>query len=1074
MKPCSKYEERISEMLFGEIPENESQKLHIHMAACDGCMDFYLSLYETLEAGEGEDFSLSEDQKKEIFDVAEKLDKPIKKLSPLWTTGVSIAASIVVSGVVIVSSSQGRFSEYKSREATVEIDVVMEDVQEVELEAPLEELSKSSSYAYESRNETTVRKRIKKEAPRKEAISLKQKKTFNYDSFGKVDRDNTPADAAEPLITTVKIENIETNDAALEDSNDESPSTDDNMLDQAVSDVVVSPSAFTSPSVMGGRSRFGRAAEKRESFKEEEESLDLVIGEKIDAGGGVGGLDAGEDDLVGGIGDVSGGEDLKPGQNNTFQNGHVDAGPVFESLEDDPFAEADPFAEPADDPSSQTYTIKSGDSISTIYYNSDDTKNNKPGENSKLSISNNIDDYEVVIESKFIETDQKNLDDFGFQWKLQENKKKGDEVGAVRLQNEFQYDEKNGAIANKILLERAKTLYADRRFIEAKGALEKVLTNEPYNQDSVELLQRTNRKLFESGRMRRKAQHQEYLAEVEWKWSDPINLYEQLGKSIEKDKPKGDGVLRENPEIVFHGLYLQSKELIKSGKKEEAKEQIKEAVRWAKSIAKTPDNEKRLGELSAFLKEQEMHDKAGKLKSEMERLKKLSEQDGSKVKVAPVERPMLSTQEKPMSTFSIDVDTASYQMAKQVIQKGSRPDPLSIRAEEFINSFDYKYIAPKNKAFHVQSEVVNSPFHRGSKIMKIGVQGKRPGGDHRAASHFCFIVDTSGSMADESRLPMVKKVLPMIVNQMSPGDKVSLVSCGLNSRLELDYVDVKNADLVTRRIQSLNAVGATNLEASLIDGYGQILKHTKKGTYSRVILFSDGVANLGEKNADNILQTLSHAKAKGAGITVIGMGEEEYNDNFLETLADKGDGNYVFIGNNKEARKTFEEKFAATFHTIAYNVKIQVEFDPDQVSKYRLLGYENRRLKNKDFRNDKVDAGEVGSGQSVTAIYELEMTGRPSAKPMAEVRLRYRDAVDNKMHEFATPVLQKSYNIDFINSSAATRLSLLSGKFAEVLRDGGTSEGITANDLLKYARPLASEMNVPEVFELLNLIEKSR
>ena len=435
---------------------------------------------------------------------------------------------------------------------------------------------------------------------------------------------------------------------------------------------------------------------------------------------------------------------------------------------------------------------------------------------------------------------------------------------------------------------------------------------------------------------------------------------------------------------------------------------------------------------------------------------------------------MLLAQTQPVSTFSIDVDTASYQLAKQAIQSGRQVDPLTIRAEEFINYFEYDYAAPKDKAFAVDYEVANSPFHRSSQILRIGVQGKRPGGDHRAASHFCFIVDTSGSMAESNRLPMVQKVLPMIIKQMSVGDRVSLISCGLQSRLELDRVDVRQLELINQRISSLNAVGATNLEASLIDGYNHVLRNVRRGTYNRVVLFSDGVANLGEQNADTILKKLTAAKEKGVGITVIGMGKEEYNDNFLETLADKGDGNYVFIGDNREARKTFEEKFAATFHTIAYNVKIQVEFDPSQVSRYRLLGYENRRLQNKNFRNDKVDAGEVGSGQSVTALYELELTGRPSANPIAEIRLRYRDAVDNQMHEFATPVLQKTYNVDFQKSSAATRLALISGKFAEVLRAGGNSEGITKNELLKQLRPLAVQMNNAEVIELLKLIEKSR
>lgn len=902
MKPCTKFEERISEMLFGEIPENESQKLHIHMAGCDGCMEFYLSLYETLEAGENEEFSLTEDQKNEIFEEAEKLDKPIKKFSPLWTTGVSIAASLVVSGIVIMSSSGSlggpALSSYKTYEATddaIEIEVAKDGINELEFpSAPSQRPSKDSVYEY-------------KNVPAKNKSESLKRETTIHSKFIEEKEEEKRQDLSEPKTITFNIKAFEANDSALEDTNDEAPSTDDSSLNkESLSDIVISPSEFSSPSVYGGRGINGRQrqVEKKANASREEESLDLVVEEQKAEIDGLGTVreksDYDANDLVGGIGDVAGGE-LKT---NNIQDGQDNG------LDDDPFAEADPFGEPAID----------GKSEMSFGYSSDLEK-------------------------------QDDLDELSLE---------------LKLSNELGQKDKKKEIV-----------------ISGKG-----------------------------------------------------------------DSKQQEGVIRQNLELEADSLFNDAEVLKQSGDLENAKIKVEQAVG---RLAKVPQSKR-------ILNKKEMY----------------QEFYGNLIEKEAAKRPMLSTQAQPMSTFSIDVDTASYQMAKQLIQNGQRPDPLSIRAEEFINSFNYKYEAPKNKAFKVHSEVVDSPFHRGSKIMKIGVQGKQPGGEHRLASHFCFIVDTSGSMADESRLPMVKKVLPMIIKQMTPGDKVSLVSCGLKSRLELDFADVQNKSLIAERIQSLNAVGATNLEASLLDGYRQVQKYIRKGIYSRVVLFSDGVANLGEKNANHILQNLQYAKDQGAGITVIGMGDKEYNDNFLETLADKGDGNYVFIGNNKEALKTFEEKFAATFHTIAYNVKIQVEFDPNQVSKYRLLGYENRRLKNKDFRNDKVDAGEVGSGQSVTAIYEVEMSGNPSAKPMAEIRLRYRDAVDRQMHEFATPVLQKSYNVGFEKASEATRLSLISGKFAEVLRDGGSSEGITANDLLKYIRPLASQMGDSDVNELLNLIEKSK
>ena len=976
MKPCKKYEERISEMLFGEIPENEAHVLHIHMAGCEGCMNFYLSLYETLEADENADFSLSDTQKNEIFEVAEKLDKPIKKFSSFWTTGVSIAASVIVSGIIILTKGSsnkeayGYFGAKKSKAS--EIEVVLEEVEELQLPEPEESIT-NEMYGG------------KLPAPKSE--------------FKKSE--------SSPVLTTVEVDNVSSNDVALEDVSDELPSVDDSLIEQAVSNVVVSPSAFATPSVLGGRSARGIAEKKNKEQQEsqegegKEESLDLVLD---------GTVPANEKFYKNSMNFADKGKDEK---NNGIKYEYDALGKKGETLKFE-----------------LGYTIPGGGIA---------------GEEDQKDI-NGIGEIQFQFRDGYVSSEvDKNgkFDDKGGStiWYSINSAK-----DASQTPQQAQGNEKDD-------LKDAEALFGSRRYIESRSEVEKVLADEPFNKDALSKLEEINEKIFESGQTRRKRIYSEDVDKVGQSKLDNESeiIVEKLKdeRANKADLSKVEEALKQQRELEADNKFLNAQRLQRDGDVNGAKEELEKAIA---KISELASNEKRI----------------------QSKKEKYQELYSSLVEVETAKRPMLSTQAQPMSTFSIDVDTASYQIAKQMIQSGKRPNPLSIRAEEFINSFDYKYDAPKSKAFAVQSEVVNSPFHRGSKIMKIGVQGKRPGGDHRAASHFCFIIDTSGSMADKNRLPMVKKVLPMIVKQMSPGDKVSLVSCGLNSRLELDHIDVQNAEYVAERISSLNAVGATNLEASLIDGYKQVLKHTKKGTYSRVVLFSDGVANLGEQNAENILKKLSHAKSEGVGITVIGMGEEEYNDNFLETLADKGDGNYVYIGNNKEAQKTFEEKFAATFHTIAYNVKIQVEFDPTQVSKYRLLGYENRRLKNKDFRNDKVDAGEVGSGQSVTAIYEVEMTGKPSSEPMAEVRLRYRDAVDSQMKEFATPVLQKSYNIPFEKSSKATRLAFISGKFAEVLRDGGNSEGISMDSLLKFIRPLASEINDEETVELKNLIEKSK
>ena len=883
MKPCKKNEELISEMLFGEVPSNEQEWLHDHMADCDGCMNFYLSLYETLEAGEGGDFFLTDDQKENIFSHAEDLDEQKKPIKFNWTFIVSVAASLAVSGVIIGLSS-GSLREMSS----------MDNV-----ESASDYKSKEYSPQQENTRTRYEYKSLEEKKSAEDAVDEDQPlDTVVFDGVGRMEvprvtlseEMNVPANVPEK--TTIYNYNAHYNITAGEKA-------------------------------------------KKEPAKKEENNLS----------GGAGVVDPGANDQSGAKADKS-----------------KDFGRLFN--QDNPVPE-----ESTEDRLELSFK-----------YDSRDEKNRAGGRRSKLEI----------------------MDKLSYEDEAVEEEKEG-------LSSDVERKEKE-------ILERADSLKSEL------SRLKELRENQKGDNQLARQQQESNKKLSEK---------QKVIEKV-------------LGDSNEVRE-----ALKSQLEFEVDGYLKQAESLQKGGKKDEA-------LAFA---------EKALEELNVI---------DGKDRGLEEKRAKAQEIYNGLTKITKSERPMLSALAQPMSTFSIDVDTASYQMAKHVINSGGRPDPMAIRAEEFINSFDYSYEAPKKEAFKVQSEVAVSPFHRGNHIMKIGVQGKKPGGAYRQSSHFCFIIDTSGSMADQNRLPLVKRVLPMIVKQMSAGDKVSLFSCGLNARLELDKVDVKNIDQIIERINTLNAVGATNLEASLLEGYKHTIKNLQKGSYSRVVLFSDGVANLGEKNANNILNTLGFAREKGIGITVVGMGEEEYNDNFLETLADKGDGNYVYIGGSKEAQKTFEKNFAATFHTIAYNVKIQVEFDPQQVAKYRLLGYENRRLKNRDFRDDKVDAGEVGSGQSVTAIYELELTNKTHTRPLAEVRLRYRDAVDNRMKEFSTPVLQKSYNTDFEKSTSATRLAFISGKFAEVLKDGGSSEGITPDSLLKYLRPLSSEMKDQDVFELLRLIEKSR
>ena len=432
--------------------------------------------------------------------------------------------------------------------------------------------------------------------------------------------------------------------------------------------------------------------------------------------------------------------------------------------------------------------------------------------------------------------------------------------------------------------------------------------------------------------------------------------------------------------------------------------------------------------------------------------------------------PMVQAVVDPVSTFSIDVDTASYTAARKDIFNGNRPDPLSIRQEEFINYFDYKYQTPKHTTFAIYTDYSPSPFHKNKFILRIAIQGKRPGSDTRRPSAFTLVVDTSGSMAEPNRLPMVQRQLPQLLGQMRPQDRISVVSTDVKPRLVLDQVSIADKETIIQTVNRLRAKGGTNLEEGLITAYDHTERNYVGGAYNRVVLFSDGVANLGEINAENINKRVEDARKLGITFTAVGVGRGLYNDELLETLANKGDGNYIFVDNDNEAKRAFVDNFAANFNVIARDVKIQVEFNPKKVISYRLMGYDNRRLKKEDFRNDDVDAGEVGAGQSVTALYEVELAEGVSDE-LCEVRVRYKDPDTYKAHEFNRSCgIDTNYN-QFSDADWSFRLASITSEFAEYLRYGSAAKGISPDDMLKELRPLVHELNAdPTVTELQHLI----
>jgi len=343
------------------------------------------------------------------------------------------------------------------------------------------------------------------------------------------------------------------------------------------------------------------------------------------------------------------------------------------------------------------------------------------------------------------------------------------------------------------------------------------------------------------------------------------------------------------------------------------------------------------------------------------------------------ENSFLTVASEPLSTFSIDVDTASYANVRRFLNQGSLPPPDAVRLEELINYFPYHYEAPAKDAvqpFSVQVDLAESPWTPEHRIARIGIKGKDIGLE-RVPANFVFLVDVSGSMSDENKLPLVKRSLLMLTEQLEDNDRVALVTYAGESGVALESTVGKERAKITAAIFAMNSGGSTNGASGIELAYAEAQKHFIKEGVNRVILCTDGDFNVGISSPE-VLEKLIKQKAQGGVfLSVLGYGQGNLQDRTMETLADKGNGNYAYIDSLSEARKVLVEQMHGTLVTIAKDVKIQVEFNPSVVRAYRLLGYENRVLAAQDFNNDRKDAGEIGAGHTVTALYEIVTVDAP-------------------------------------------------------------------------------------------------
>ncbi|HEV8408293.1 MAG TPA: VWA domain-containing protein, partial [Sphingomicrobium sp.] len=343
------------------------------------------------------------------------------------------------------------------------------------------------------------------------------------------------------------------------------------------------------------------------------------------------------------------------------------------------------------------------------------------------------------------------------------------------------------------------------------------------------------------------------------------------------------------------------------------------------------------------------------------------------------ENPFKVVREAPVSTFSIDVDTASYSWVRASLNQNVLPQPASVRTEEMVNYFPYDYAPPRTseQPFSTSVSVFPSPWSPGRKLVRIGIRGYSISHSTRPRANLVFLIDTSGSMEEPNKLPLVKRSLELLLDELAPGDTVSIVTYAGYAGTALEPTKVREKQKIEAVIDSLGAGGSTAGAEGIRQAYALAEANLDPGGVNRVILATDGDFNVGITNQEELKGYIERERDKGVFLSVLGFGMGNYNDALMQTLAQNGNGAAAYIDTLSEARKTLVDEASSTLFPIAKDVKIQVEFNPAAVAEYRLIGYETRALNRDDFDNDKVDAGDVGSGQTVTALYEIVPVGGP-------------------------------------------------------------------------------------------------
>ena len=456
--------------------------------------------------------------------------------------------------------------------------------------------------------------------------------------------------------------------------------------------------------------------------------------------------------------------------------------------------------------------------------------------------------------------------------------------------------------------------------------------------------------------------------------------------------------------------------------------------------------------------------------------------------VHTVENAFLGAKENPLSTFSIDVDTASYAIVRRFIEAGSLPPVDAVRVEEMLNYFPYSDAPPapdSDKPFAVHLEAAACPWNTAHRLVRIGIKGKEMANEKRPPSNLVFLLDVSGSMMPEERLPLIKRSLRLMVDKLREDDHVAIVVYAGESGLAMPPTSGDHKDAILSAIENLHAGGSTNGASGIKLAYNVARKGFIKGGTNRVILATDGDFNVGVTSRGDLLRLIEDERKDGVFLSVLGVGTDNLKDSTMQTLADHGNGNYNYIDRLEEGRKVLVNQMSGTLVTIAKDVKIQVEFNPAAVASYRLIGYEKRMLKKEDFNNDKIDAGEIGAGHNVTALYEIVPRGQPGGGAGAVDALKYQptptpdpaDAVasraytgaplnelltvkmrhkapdsDTSERSYEVPLLDHGAPEDFANASNDFRFAAAVASFGMVLRDSPYKGDATLGSALELAQ----------------------